>query len=169
MGQYDHLDVFMKMLEVMEKDFDATPRVLSAQERSKVTTIIERMEVTLNVSVGQEVTVSGDKFENISNSVIATRGSIAKGLITVRERRGTDVAEAIHALELALSAAKIPDTTRQEALELLGEITGQAAMEQPSKTVLKSLGSSLMKTLEGVASIADVVGKAWPVIASLWV
>ena len=77
--------------------------------------------------------MEGDKFENISNSIIATRGSIARGLITIYERRGPDVAEAIRALEQAISTAEISDSTRQDALELLGEITGQAAAEHPSK------------------------------------
>jgi hypothetical protein len=169
MGRYDHLDIFMKMLEVMAKDLDTTPKVLSTQERNKAITIISKLEGTLNVYAEQEVAVAGDNFENIQNSVIATRGAIAKGLITVRERRGPDVAEALHSLEEALSAAKIPDETRQEALDLIKEITGQAATAQPSKVVLKSLGTTLLKTLESVGSIADVVGKAWPVISSLWV
>src|SRR5450755_2577518 len=138
MGRYDHLDVFMKMLEVMEKDFDTNPKLLSAQVRSKAITIISKLEGTLNVYGKQEVTVAGDHFEHISNSIIATRGAIAKGLITVRERQGPNVADAIQSLEKALSAAEIPDGTRQEALDLLKEITGQAAAEQPSKTILKS-------------------------------
>jgi hypothetical protein len=165
MTQYDRFDIYMKILEVIEKDISITPRQLSTQEHGRVTTIIERLEGTLYL--GQEVKV-GDNFENISNSVIATRGSIATGLIAVQERGRTGIADAIRALEQAVSAAQIPDGTRQEALELLKEITGQAATEQPSKTVLKSLGSSLGKMLESVGSIADVVGKVWPVISTLW-
>jgi hypothetical protein len=136
MSQYDRLDVFMKMLEVMEKDIVAVPRDFSIQERGKITTIIERLEGTLNVNLGEEIAVSGDKFENMSNSVIATRGSIAKGIITVQERRGPEVAQAIRGLEQALADSKIPENTKQEALELLSEITTQAAGAQPSKTIL---------------------------------
>jgi hypothetical protein len=168
MGEFDHLDIMMKMLEVLERNIVATQRKFSQQELTKATTIIERMEGTLFVNIGREVTVEGDKFENISNSVIATRGSIAKGIITVRERGKEDIAEAIQSLEKALSGATIPEKTRQEALELLNGITEHAASERPSKGVMKSLGETLMKTLENVGSIADVVGKAWPIIASLW-
>jgi hypothetical protein len=169
MGRYDHLDIFMKMLEVLEKDLELNPRKLSTQEHTKVTNIIERLEGNLIVqSVEEEITMEGDKFENISSSVIATRGSIARGIITVRERRGADVADALSQLDNALSSSDLPDKTKQEALELLKEITNQAGSKQASKSVLKTLGNSLGKMIENVGSVASVFEKVWPVIKSLW-
>jgi hypothetical protein len=165
MSQYDRLDVYMKILEVMEKEFDST-RVLSAYEKTRATTIIERLEGTLHLSQG-EITM-GDRFQNITSFVIATRGSIAKGVIAVREHHGPNVADAIQQLEQAVSTAVISEEMRQEALELIQGLTAQAASDRPTKSVLKSLGSSLLTTLKSIGSIAEVVSKTWPAISSLW-
>jgi hypothetical protein len=168
-GQLNHLDIFMKMLEVIEKDLDAKPRHISPIDKDKVHTIIEKIEGTLIVNTyEQEVNMSGDTFSHISNSVIAARGAIARGVITIREERGADAADAISSLQQALEAPDVPDEKRAEALDLLGEISGKASEKGSSKTVLKALGSNLKGVLDDIGSISDVVSRAWPVIASFW-
>lgn len=169
-GQLSHLDIFMKMLEVIEKDLDAKPRHISPADKAKVHTIIQRMEGTLIVNnYEEEVTMStGDTFSHISNSVIATRGAIARGVITIREQRGDEAADAISLLQQALETKDVPDDKRAEALELLAEISNKASDKGSSKTILKSLGSSLKGVLDDIGSISSVVEKAWPIIAGFW-
>jgi hypothetical protein len=168
-GQLNHLDIFMKMLEVIEKDLDAKPRHISPGDKDKVHTIIEKIEGTLIVNTyEQEVTMSGDTFSHINNSVIAARGAIARGVISVREQRGAEAADAISSLQQALESSDVLADKRAEALELLGEISGKASDKGSSKTILKSLGSSLKGVLDDIGSISSVVDKAWPVIAEFW-
>jgi signal recognition particle GTPase len=169
MGNYDRLDIFMKMLEVIEKDVDPAAKEISPADRGKVTTIIQKLEGNLSIyRFEDEVHMSGDSFENVSNSVIATRGSIAKGVIAIRTRGKPDVADAIETLTDALATSDVPQSAREESLELLQELTSQAAATKPSKIVLKSLGASLLSAIEGIGSIADVLSKTWPLIASMW-
>jgi hypothetical protein len=89
-------------------------------------------------------------------------------VIAVREHHGPNVADAIQQLEQAVSTAVISEEMRQEALELIQGLTAQAASDRPTKSVLKSLGSSLLTTLKSIGSIAEVVSKTWPAISSLW-
>ena len=169
-GRYGHLDVMMKILEVLEKDLEAKPTAVPPQDRSGVVNIIERLEGGLWVNTEtEEVNVGSDRFENITNSIIATRGSIAKGLITVREKRGDEIADAISTLEDAISGTEIEEETKKEALELLQEIANHAGSDQPSKSVIRSLGESLWKAVDGLDSIAGTVSKTWPLLESLWV
>jgi len=83
----------------------------------------------------------GDKFENINQSVIATRGSFAHGIITLKEKHGDEVASAFKLLN-PLSTAKpgrIDDRAEERCLDLLNEITQQGSKPDSSKSVLKSL------------------------------
>lgn len=68
---------------------------------SQITTIIARVDgdVIQEQSLRWETVMEGDKFENISQSVIATEGSMAKVIIKVREERGDDVADAFQILK----------------------------------------------------------------------
>jgi len=168
--KFSHLDIFMKMLEVIEKDLEARPRLISPAEKASVHTIIQRMEGTLIVNnYEEEVTMStGDTFSQNSNSVIATRGSIARGVITIREQRGDEAADAISSLQQALGGKNVPEEKRAEALELLAEITSKASDKGSSKTILKSLGSGLKDVLDDIGSISSVVEKVWPIIMTFW-
>ena len=92
------------------------------------------------------VKVEGDKFENVSNSIIATRGSIAKGIIKVREIEGDEAADALQQLDQIISQVKpdeMSDEQKEKALELLKELTNQA---YDSKTPLDFTMSPLLST-----------------------
>jgi hypothetical protein len=86
----------------------------------------------------------------------------------VQERRGEDVAEAFKTLERSVAEGDLPEETRKEALELLNELTGQAAKDDAPKSVLKSLGSTFRGLVDGVGSVAATTEKVWPLISSLW-
>ncbi len=163
----DHFDVFMKMLEVIEQDLQRAPA--AAHDQARVTNIIERIQGTLIIqTVEGDAVMSGDHFENIQNSVIGTRGAKVHGYIQVKEARGEPVADAMSALHDALQSPEIPDAKRAEAAELLGALTTQASSKDSSKFVLKSIGEGFMKSVEGLASVASVAEKVWPVIEGLW-
>ncbi|MGI0025658.1 MAG: hypothetical protein ACREA4_11020 [Nitrososphaera sp.] len=118
-----------------------------------------------------EVTVEGDKFENISQSIIATRGSIAKGIIGVRKQEGDQVADALQVIEAALTgdaAKQLSEKDRKEALELLSEIAQQGAKPDSSKSVLRSLAQMLWGLIEKVEPLSKACLAAWKVLEKIW-
>jgi hypothetical protein len=163
----DHFDVFMKMLEVIEQDLLRAPA--AAHDRVRVTNIIEKIQGTLIVqTVEGDTVMSGDHFENIHNSVIGTRGAKVHGYVELKAARGETVAEAISTLHEALQSPDLSKEKRAEASELLGALTAQASSKDSSKFVLKSIGEGFLKSVEGLASVASVAEKVWPVIQGLW-
>lgn len=172
MSGHDRFDVFMKMLEIIERDLDSGPRALSDEDSVRVTTVIEKLQGNLVLqTVEGDSTVTGDRIEHISNSIIATRGSIAKGIVSVRETRGSEVADALKELEEAVAGATIEvigQPEKAQALELLSELTRHAGSPNGSKPVLRSLGEGLWKAVEAVEPVAKVAGKVWPVLEKLW-
>jgi len=126
---------------------------------------------SLDQSKREEITVEGDKYENISQSVLATRGSIAKGVIGVRSRRGDEMAEAFKMLESAINGEASPQLSeerRREALELLAAIANQGAKPDVSKSVLRSLGKSLWSVIESVEPLSKACSAAWQVVEKIW-
>ena len=105
MAKHDKYDVFIKMLEVIEQDDTIAAGQVTEERVTQITNIIERLEgnIIQEQAIQKEVVMEGDKFENVSQSVIATRGSIAKGVITIRSRHGSEVADAIKTLEQVIS------------------------------------------------------------------
>jgi len=119
----------------------------------------------------KEINVHGDKFENIKNSVIATRGSIAQGVIGVREQHGDDIADALQTLEATLTgefAQEMSDDDRQKALELLSEISQQGAKPEPSKPVLQALGETFWGLVEKVEPLSKACLVAWKIVEKFW-
>ena len=113
----------------------------------------------------------GDTFENINQSVIATRGSFAKGVIAVRAQHGDEVAEAFKTLEAALmgqEAAQLTTEERKEALDLLTELAQQGSKPSSSKSVLKSLGKTLWSLIESAEPLSKACAVAWPILQKLW-
>lgn len=171
MARYDTLDVCMKILEIIERDLELEFDLCSPRNHAKLLELSEKIRgnVVLQQIIAEEVTMEGDRFENIQNSLIATRGSIARGCIHVQEVRGAGVADAIKELDQAIALAKsITPAEREEALELLAEITKKSATPEPSKGVLKTLGTALWGILQKSSNIKDVVQKVWSIIEALW-
>lgn len=119
----------------------------------------------------KEVIVEGDKFENISQSVIATRGSIAKGVIQIREKHGNEIADALQVIEDALvgeQGQQLSEQNRQEALELLAEISQQGSKSNSPKVVLRTLGETFWKVIEKVEPLSKACLAAWKVVEKIW-
>jgi hypothetical protein len=171
-SDFDKYDVFMKILEIIEQDGAVASGSVSDERITKITNIIQRLEGDIvQTEFHKEVIVEGDNFENINQSVIATRGSIAHGIIQVRSRRGNDVADALQELESALSDAPpalLADRQRKEALELLAEIAQQSAKPEVSKSVLKSVGDAFWKIVENAEPISKACLGAWKSIETVW-
>lgn len=174
MGKFDKYDVFMKMLQVIEQDVGRDSIGISEEQRQKIITVIGKIEgdVSLKQVLKEEISMdTGDKFENISQSVIATRDSIATGIIKVREIGEDDIADALQKLERAIIEAKTSEMSeelKQEALQHLDEITDQASSSGRAKPILKTLGKGLWEIIKNVDSISKTVTVVWPVIESLW-
>ena len=80
----DKLDVFMKMLEIIEKDQALMKEPFSKDEQKQIATIIEKLEgnVLIHQSVEGATNMTGDHIHDIKQSVIATGKSKASGKIT---------------------------------------------------------------------------------------
>ena len=162
----------MKMLEIIELDWQEGRATVSEEQQQKIITMIGKMEGDVIIKQKEEFTMeTGDKFENVYQSVIATRGSIASGIIKVREAGENDLAEAIQKLEKAINdtpVSELPEDKKAEALELLNELTTQAARPNRTKSILKSIGMGIWEVLQNVDPITKTVGLVWPIIEKLW-
>ena len=113
----------------------------------------------------------GDKFENIKNSVIATRGSIAEGIINLQRQGHDDIAEAISRLEHIIANAPNDELSlekKAEGTELLRVLADEAAKPTPSKSILKALGSGLWEVVKNTKSLIEGGKELWPIISKLW-
>jgi len=125
-------------------------------------TLIEKQEVNYNM---------GDVFKDINSSIIATRGSIAEGVISLRSLGNNDVAEVIEQLDRLIESTADTDLSlevKKECTELLDGITEQANKPDPSKSILKTLGESLFTILTKVAPIAKAANNCYDVLKKLW-
>lgn len=160
----------MKVLEIVQKDNDVAPGSITVERVTQITNFIKRLG-GLSQNQNKETLVEGDKFENVSQSVIATRESIAKGIIGVRDQKGDEIADALQTLEATLTgdaASELTDDQRTDALELLAELSQQGAKSEASKTVMKSIGTALWSTIENVEPLSKACLAAWSVVEKLW-
>ena len=163
----------MKVLEIVQQDGPIGAGSVQAESITQITNIIHRLDgdlVQQKVEV-EEVTLEGDKFENINQSVIATRGSFAHGVITLKEKHGDDVANAFKTIESALNGeagSGLSAEQKKEALDLLNEMTQQGSKPDSSKPVLKSLGSGLWTLITSVEPLSKACTVAWPIVSKLW-
>ena len=170
MSSASRYDVFLKMLEIILHDV-RSPSPISNEERQTAITVIQNIEGDLKLKqiLKEETVNTGDKFENISNSIIATRGSIATGVIKIRDSGEPELAGAIEELAGAIEGApsqEMPEELKAEALDLVDELVKQASSGR-AKSVLKAMGNGLLKTVEGVKSMSPIVASVWPVIERL--
>ena len=93
MTEISDYEVMMKMLEIIELKQRNTSQPPVEAENEEIRNVIEKIEGNAYFALGsqQEVAINtGDKFANISNSVIATRASIASGIVRVKEAQGDE-------------------------------------------------------------------------------
>jgi len=172
MTKIDKYDIFMKMLEIMELDTQEDDSTIPEEQKQKIITKIEKMEGDIIFKEKEEFNIeTGDKFGNIYQSVIATRGSIASGIIKISEAGENDLADAIQRIEKAINNAPIselPEDKKKEALELLNELTHQASKPNRIKSILKTIGTGLWEIIKNIDPTMKTVGLVWPTIQKLW-
>ncbi|MEO9935463.1 hypothetical protein [Rhodopirellula bahusiensis] len=113
----------------------------------------------------------GDVFKDIQNSIIATRGSIAEGIVTVRMQQNDAVADSIQSLDdliASVADSELPVEKKNECLELLNGLTDEIKKPEPSKPILKTIGESLYSVLSKVPSISKGVATCFEVLKPLW-
>lgn len=175
MAKFKRYDVFMKMLEIIEHDTSQDPIAISEEQRRKIKNVIGKIDgdVLLQQIFIKEINMDiGDKFENISQSIIATRGSIVTGIIRIRERGEYDLANALEKLGKSIHEATTSDMSeesKQDAFQLLDELTKQASSPTRVRTVLKTLGKGLWEVIKNVGAISKIVMLVWPIIERLWI
>jgi hypothetical protein len=165
-------DVIMKMLEIIEQDEAIDPGSVSEERVTQITNIIQHMDGSIvQEQISRKEVVMGDTFENVNQSVIATRGAFAHGVICVRAQHGDGIADAFKTLEAALTgqaAAELTTEQRKEALDLLDELAQQGSKPSASKSVLKSLGKTLWSLIESAEPLSKACAVAWPILQKLW-
>lgn len=112
-----------------------------------------------------------DVFKDINQSIIATRGSIAKGVISLRTSGNEQIAEAISQLNQLIAVASDNDLSpekKKECTDLLNGITKEANMQEPNKYILRSLGNTLSSILISVEPLAEAAKTAFNIVKSLW-
>jgi hypothetical protein len=62
----------------------------------------------------------------------------------------------------------VPELPRQEALELLAEISQQGSKPNASKAVLRTLGETFWKVIEKVEPLSKACLAAWKVVEKVW-
>ena len=172
MAKLDKYDIFMKMLEIIELDKQEGRLTIPEEQKQEIITKIEKMEGNIVFKQNEEINMEiGDKFENIHQSVIATHGSIASGIIKINEAGENDLADAIQRIEKVINNApvsELPEDKKAEALELLNELTNQAAKPNRAKSILKTIGMGLWEIIKNIEHITKTVGSVWPIIMKLW-
>lgn len=164
-------DIFMKMLEIIQVDVSVSPGTLADERVTQITNIIHRVEGHILQQQARGITMQGDNFENISQSIIATRGSIAKGVVSVRQLHGDEMADALQQVETAIADGEqqgLASSDREEALALLAEIAKHGGNNTAPKPVLKALATSLWGIVEKATPVANACLGAWKVLEKMW-
>lgn len=175
MDEITEYHILMKILEIMELKHRNSITLPTEHERVKIVTLIKNIEgnLLLNQTTQEDtvVNIEGDKFDNINNSIIATRGSIASGIIKIREAEGEEVADALQQLDQAIAGVDpkiMPEEDKQKALKLLEELTKQVSAPSRVKVVLETLGKGLWEVIKGVGPVVKTATIIWPIIQKLW-
>src|SRR6266851_3583661 len=117
-AHFDKYDVIMKMLEIIQQDATIGGGSVSQERITQITNVIHRMDGNIvQQQIETEEVSMGDKFENVNQSVIATRGSFAHGIITLKEKHGDEIADAFKTIESALSGAPGAHLTEEQRKE----------------------------------------------------
>lgn len=159
-------EVLHRTLDLIEPIFAGMAQ--GPQHRAaELATRIGRITTFVQVNQPMEMKM-GDNIHDIHNSVLANRGSTATGTITVHERYGDEIGNALTSLEDVIERAGLSQPAKREALDLLEGLSSEAVRDKPSKPVLKSLGMGVLDMLKTAAGATEAITKIWPTIESLW-
>ena len=117
-------------------------------------------KITIIGNVGE--VVMGDVFKDINQSIIATRGAIADGVITLKNQGKTDLADVISQLDEIISSVDtniLSNKKKAECADLLNGIADQAKKPEPNKSIIRSLGTSLISIIGTIEPIAQAASK----------
>lgn len=108
----------------------------------------------------------GDRFQNIHNSVIATRGSA----INIEKHGNKGIAEAFRTLAGIIEAKDdgVPAEKKEEAGELLQQLAEEAAKEKPKKAGMRAIGLALITLISSIPLWVTKGGAALELIKKLW-
>ena len=123
------------------------------------------------VTIGSVEVTMGDTFKDIRNAIIATRGSIAKGIISLREAGDERIAEAVATLDRLINEASedvLDENRKAESSDLLNGIVEEAKKPNPNKNILRSIGESLLAILTTVKPLAEAGKEAIGILKTLW-
>lgn len=170
---FDKYDVIMKMLEIIQQDMEIDGESVARERLTKITNIIHRLDgnIVQQQIDTEEIVMEGDRFQNVNQSVISTRGSFAQGVISIKAQHGDEIANAFRTLEVAFTsqaASQLTGEQRKAALEILNEIAQQGTKADSSKPVLKSLGTSLWTLIECAEPLSKACAVVWPILQKLW-
>lgn len=157
-------------LEAMDWCLDAAADAIG-NESGAGGSLIKSPHATPVILLNYGVVHIGDNFENVNQSIIAARHAIASGLIQIKTAGHPELSDALGRLEQAISAAadsEINEQHKKDALDLLSELTKQAASSSPATAVTKSLADGLWNKIKDVASVASTAVSVWPLIERLW-
>lgn len=114
----------------------------------------------------------GDVFKDINQSIIATRGSIADGVITLRESGNKQqIADAISQIDQLIADAPEVDLApkkKKECEDLLNSITEEVNKKEPNKNVLRALGNTLFSIVSSVEPLAKATKGAFDILKVIW-
>jgi hypothetical protein len=113
----------------------------------------------------------GDRFENINNAIIATRGSIIQGVTTLGQQGQEIPAQAIKAVERIIANTSDDELSPEKKVksnELLNALLEESLKPTRDVNVLKGKGSDLWDELKRSGPFLERGGELWPAIAQLW-
>ena len=113
----------------------------------------------------------GDRFENINNAIIATRGSIIQGIALLGQQGRVVPAEAIQALERIIAETPDDELSPEKKIksnELLNALLEESLKPSRDMGVLKGKGNDLWNELKRSGPFLEHGGQLWPAIAQLW-
>ena len=113
----------------------------------------------------------GDVFKDINQSIIATRGSIAEGIISLKNSGKEGIAQAISELDKLIAEASddsLPPEKKHECMDLLIGIADETKKLHPNTNILRSLGNGLLSIMTTVEPLAKAGKAAFDIIKSLW-
>ncbi len=113
----------------------------------------------------------GDVFKDINQSIIATRGSIAEGVISLRSSGKEQIADAISQLDKLIAGAmekELDSEKKKECADLLNGITEETNKQKQNKNVLRALGNTLFSIVTSVEPLAKAAKVAFDILKPLW-
>lgn len=109
--------------------------------------------------------IGGDKITAIDSSVVS-KSSFSNAINNVRIKGNADVAKAIEDLAEIIGSSNLKD--KKETLENIESLAEEAAKPNPKKGTLRTLGESILNTVQKVPDIVEKVAPLIKIISKLW-